>query len=87
MRRTIFVAALLSCLLSLSVREGSAQKTKPTPDSPAPNHTNHEPVITESNSSDSSNAEVEALRRRIDAVEEQNRDLLHMLVVLKTRVE
>lgn len=87
MRRTIFVATFLCCLFVLSVRECSAQERKPTPDPPARNQPNSEPVITGNNSSDSSDTEVEALRRRIDAVEKQNRDLLQVLADLRARIE
>lgn len=89
-RNTIFIAALLPCLCGVSARDARAQEQRPTVSPVAHARANADDSTTATTSSnDPAGAvgEVEALRRRIEDVEKQNRELLQMLTGLKARME
>lgn len=87
MRKPIFLVVFLYCLVGVSARDIIAQERRPNLNPVASNQANTERVIPETNSKDRSTAEVEALKRRVEDVENQNRVLLQMLTDLKAQQE
>lgn len=84
-RRTIFIAALLPCLACVYTR-GAAAQGQARPAKPAVHaRANTDSPDAETAAHDESAGEVEALKRRVEDVENQNRELLQMLTDLKAR--
>lgn len=82
--RTILIAAILCCLAGVSARDAGAQGQ--THAATRAQSSTNSPDVDITAGVDSA-GEVEVLRRRVEEVEKQNRELLRMLTDLKAKVE
>lgn len=85
MKRAIFLFVFVYSLVGVVAEDINAQERRPNLNPVASNQISTNSTSGETNSSDRYAAEIEALRRRIEDVEKQNRALLKILTELKAQ--